>query len=62
MTDFDRIEIVHSKLVALASELRGLKCAVEDNTEAATSLEYAEDAVDTAVRHCKTALEDIVYA
>lgn len=62
MTDYDRIEAIREKLVALASELRGLKVEVEDNTDAATELEYAEDAVDAAVRHCRTALDDITYA
>ena len=62
MTDFDRIAIVRGKLEALASELRGLKTRIEDNTEAATSLEYAEDAVDNAVHHCRTAMDDITYA
>ena len=62
MTDYDRITIIRDKLVSLASELRGLKCNIEDNTDAAASVENAEDAVDEAVRHCKTALEDITYA
>ena len=63
MTDYDRIAIIRDKLASLASELRILKCNIEDNnTDAAASVENAEDAVDEAVRHCRTALDDITYA